>query len=131
MAQTTSDTTNYTKEVLRLVNKERAKAGLPAYTTTQSLTTAANQRAKEITTQFSHTRPNGSRFFTVLRENGIPFMAAGENIAYGQKTPQEVVTSWMSSPGHKRNILSSRFRKIGIGLAQKGNQNYWTQDFTN
>ena len=131
IAQTTSGTTNFASEVLRLVNKERAKAGLPAYTTSQPLTSAANKRAQEITRTFSHTRPNGSSFFTALREYRVPFRASGENIAFGQKTPQEVVTTWMRSPGHRRNILSPRFKKIGIGIAQKSGRNYWTELFTN
>jgi uncharacterized protein YkwD len=131
MAQTSSNTSGYASEVLRLVNRERSRYGLPAYTTTQPLTSAANQRAKEITTNFSHTRPNGSSFFTVLREFGVPFRAAGENIAYGQRTPQEVVNTWMGSAGHRRNILSSRFTKMGVGVNQSGGRNYWTELFTN
>lgn len=131
MTQTSSGTGNFAGEVLRLVNNERAKAGLPAYTTSQSLSSAASQRAKEITTKFSHTRPNGSSFFTVFRQYGIPFRAAGENVAYGQRTPAEVVRTWMSSQGHRRNILSSRFKKIGIGIAEKNGRYYWAQDFTN
>lgn len=130
-AQVTVGNPKFPSEVLRLVNKERAKVGLPAYTTTKPLTSAANKRAQEITSKFSHTRPNGSGFFTVLREYGIPFMAAGENIAYGQRTPQEVVSTWMNSPGHRKNILSPRFKKIGISNTVKSSQNYWTQVFTN
>ncbi len=129
--ETTTGNANYANEVLRLVNAERAKAGLPVYTTTRPLASAANKRAQEIITSFSHTRPNGSSFFTVLREYGIPFRTAGENIAYGQKTPQEVVASWMKSPGHRRNILNPNFKKIGIGVAQKNGRYEWTQLFTN
>lgn len=124
-------TSNYSSEVLRLVNAERAKVGLPAYTTTEPLTSAANARAQEITRKFSHNRPNGSSFFTILRDYGVPFRTAGENIAYGQPTPKEVVAVWMKSSGHKRNILNPQFKKIGIGLAQKSGRNYWTQVFTN
>ncbi len=131
MTQTSTGVENYPREVLRLVNIERAKAGLPAFTTTQPLTSAADKRAKEITSAFSHTRPNGSNFFTVLREYGVPFRTSGENIAYGQKTPQQVVSTWMGSPGHRRNILNPRFTKIGIGFAQSKGRNYWTQEFTN
>ncbi|MDD3173795.1 MAG: CAP domain-containing protein [Herbinix sp.] len=131
ITQIPSGTANYAREVLRLVNVERSKAGLPAYTTNQTLTTAANKRAQEITSSFSHTRPNGTSFFTVFRDYKIPFRAAGENIAYGQRTPQAVVSAWMKSPGHRKNILSSRFKKIGIGIAQKSGRNYWSQEFTN
>jgi uncharacterized protein YkwD len=131
MAQTSSQTSGYPSEVLRLVNKERSKYGLPAYTTTQPLSSAANNRATEITMKFSHTRPNSTSYFTVLRDYGVPFRTTGENIAYGQRTPQEVVATWMGSPGHRKNILSSSFRKIGIGVAQKSGNNYWSQLFTN
>ena len=122
---------SYASEVLRLVNIERAKAGLSALTTNQTLGSAANKRAKEIEVSFSHTRPSGAGFSTVLKEYGISFMAAGENIAYGQKTPQEVVTGWMNSPGHRANILNAKFNKIGIGVYQKDGVYYWTQLFTN
>jgi uncharacterized protein YkwD len=122
---------SYASEVLRLVNIERAKSGLSAFTTNQTLGSAANKRAKEIEVSFSHTRPSGASFSTVLKEYGISFMAAGENIAYGQKTPQEVVTGWMNSPGHRANILNAKFNKIGIGVYQKDGVYYWTQLFTN
>lgn len=122
---------NYASEVLRLVNIERAKAGLSSYTTNQTITAAANKRANETSVSFSHTRPDGSGFSTVLQEFGISYRAAGENIAYGQRTPQEVVTGWMNSPGHRANILNANFNKIGIGVYQKNGVIYWTQEFTN
>jgi len=128
---TNTGVSNYASEVLRLVNVERSKAGLPALTTNQTLTSAANKRAQEIKQTFSHTRPNGSSCFTVLGEFGISYRTAGENIAYGQKTPQEVVNGWMNSPGHRANILSSNFGKVGIGVYQSNGVYYWTQLFTN
>jgi len=121
---------SYAGEVLRLVNVERAKAGLPALTTNSTLTAAANKRAQEIKQTFSHTRPNGSSCFTVLGEYGVSYRTAGENIAYGQKTPQEVVNGWMNSPGHRANILKSSFGKVGIGVYESGGVYYWTQLFT-
>jgi len=127
---TNSSQSSYASEVLRLVNVERAKAGLPALTTNSTLTSAANKRAEEIKQYFSHTRPNGSSAFTVLGEYGISYRTAGENIAYGQKTPQEVVDGWMNSPGHRANILNANFGKIGIGVYQSGGVYYWTQLFT-
>ena len=122
---------NYASQVLQLVNQERAKAGLSAYTTNSSLTSAANLRAKEIAQSFSHTRPNGTSFSTALQQYNISYRTAGENIAYGQKTPQEVVTGWMNSTGHRANILNSNFNKIGIGVYQSNGTYYWTQEFTN
>jgi uncharacterized protein YkwD len=114
------------------VNKERAKEGLSALTTNNTITAAGNVRAKEIVQSFSHTRPNGSSPFTALKEAGISYQAAGENIAYGQKTPQEVVTGWMNSPGHRANIMNPNFGKVGIGVYKASNGTiYWTQLFTN
>ena len=129
-AASNTSLSSYASEVLRLVNVERAKAGLPALTTNSTLTAAANKRAQEIKQTFSHTRPNGTSCFTVLGEYGVSYRTAGENIAYGQKTPQEVVNGWMNSPGHRANILKSSFGKVGIGVYQSGGVYYWTQLFT-
>lgn len=126
-----SNTSNYANEVLRLVNQERANAGLSALTTNSTITSAANKRAQEIVQSFSHTRPNGTSFSTVLKEYGVSYRTSGENIAYGQKSPQEVVTGWMNSPGHRANILNANFNTIGIGVYQKNGTIYWTQLFTN
>ena len=104
---------------------------LSTYTTNSTISAAANMRAKETVQSFSHTRPNGTSFSTALKEYGISYMAAGENIAYGQRTPQEVVTGWMNSPGHRANILNSNFHKIGIGVYQSNGVIYWSQLFTN
>lgn len=129
--QNNSAISNYASEVLRLVNIERQKAGLGSLTTNQTITAAANKRAQETVQSFSHTRPNGTSFSTVLKEYGISYRTCGENIAYGQKTPQEVVTGWMNSPGHRANILNANFNTIGIGVYQSNGVIYWTQLFTN
>jgi uncharacterized protein YkwD len=130
-ATATSSNAQYTSEVLRLVNIERSKAGLSALTTYATIEKAAFTRAKEIKQSFSHTRPNGSSPFTALAEVGITYRAAGENIAYGQRTPSEVVNAWMNSPGHRANIMSANFSKIGVGCYIVNNTVYWTQLFTN
>lgn len=120
----------YTQQVTDLVNAERSKAGLPALTMTAELNTAALTRAKETTISFSHTRPNGSSFSSVLTENGISYQSTGENIAWGQKTPEEVVNAWMNSEGHKANILNSSFTSIGVGCYENNGILYWVQLFT-
>ena len=79
---TNTSNNSYADEVLRLVNIERANAGLSALSTNSSLTAAANKRAEETKASFSHTRPNGSKFSTVLQEYGVSYRTAGENIAY-------------------------------------------------
>jgi uncharacterized protein YkwD len=63
----------------------------------------------------------------MMRDFGVTYKAAGENIAKGQRTPQEVVTAWMNSPGHRANILNKRFTHIGVGFEQA--ENIWTQMF--
>lgn len=128
---TNSTTSSYATQVLKLVNAERAKEGLSALTTNTTLTSAANVRAKETKTLFSHTRPDGSSCFTALTQAGVTYKTAGENIAYGQKTPAAVVKAWMESPGHRANIMNANFHKVGIGVYQTGGVIYWSQLFTN
>lgn len=126
---TTTDA--YVQQVIRLVNEERASAGLAPLTESAAVSKAAAVRAKETTQSFSHTRPDGSGFSTVLKQNGISFTTAGENIAYGQRSPQEVMNTWMNSSGHRANILSSSYTTIGVGCYQGSNGTlYWTQLFT-
>lgn len=120
---------NYVNEVLRLVNIERKKEGLSELTATDALKKAANQRAIEIKSVFSHSRPDGSSCFTVLGEYSVSYRTAGENIAYGQRTPQEVVQGWMNSEGHRANILNSNFGKLGVGCYESNGVLYWTQLF--
>lgn len=123
------ETENYARTVAELVNSERAKQGLPALKYSLTLSQAAQTRAEETVQLFSHTRPNGSSCFTVLKEQGISYTAAGENIAYGQKTPAAVMNAWMNSSGHRANILSKSFDHIGIGVVYRNGTYYWSQMF--
>ncbi|MCH5298991.1 MAG: hypothetical protein J1E96_04425 [Ruminococcus sp.] len=118
---------DYANQVLSLVNSERAKQGLNALSMDDTLVDGANIRAAECTVSFSHTRPNGTSCFTAFEWQNL----CGENIAYGQRTPQEVMNGWMNSQGHRENILKQGFKKIGIGcfVAQNGTI-YWTQEFS-
>ena len=121
----------YVTEVVRLVNAERAKAGLSALTMDATVNAAAQVRAKEIVSVFSHTRPDGSSCFTALREAGVNYRGAGENIAYGQPSAQAVVNAWMNSEGHRANILNANFTTIGVGHYVQNGTHYWAQFFTN
>lgn len=122
---------SFAEQVVKLVNKERAKAGLSALTLDEEITSAALIRANEIETSFSHTRPDGRDFSSVLKDQGISFRGAGENIAWGQKSPEEVMNAWMNSDGHRANILNPNFTKIGVGHRQNSSgRNYWVQLFT-
>lgn len=122
---------SYVNQVVALVNAERMKAGLSPLTQTADLSRAAAQRAEETSRSFSHTRPDGSSFSTVLSQNGISYRGSGENIAYGQRTPEQVMEGWMNSQGHRANILNSQYTAIGVGYYQDSNGTpYWTQLFT-
>lgn len=128
---TASDYHAYVLRVVELVNEARAKAGLNPVTLAADVTAAAQVRAKETVTNFSHTRPNGTSCFTALDEAGVSYRGAGENIAWGQKTPEEVMNGWMNSAGHRANILNGKFTTIGVGYHQSASGvNYWTQMFT-
>ncbi|MDD6069370.1 MAG: CAP domain-containing protein [Clostridiales bacterium] len=121
---------SFAKQVAKLVNEERAKAGLPALEYDTEIASVALVRANEITASFSHTRPDGRKFSTVLTDNGIRFTGAGENIAWGQKSPEQVMEAWMNSDGHRANILDANFNKIGVGHYQDASgRNYWVQLF--
>lgn len=119
----------YAQEVVRLVNVERAKYGLSALTVHAKASQAAQVRAEEQARGFSHTRPNGTSCFTALKEAGVSYRTAGENIAYGQRTPQQVVNEWMNSSGHRANILGKQFTQIGVGYTVINGTPYWAQFF--
>lgn len=117
------------QQVLALVNEERRKAGVAPLTLSAELQSAAAIRAEEITRRFSHTRPDGSKFSTVI-PNGKYTM--GENIAAGKNTAAKVVQQWMNSPGHRANILRSDYTELGVGYVYKENSqymHYWVQIF--
>ena len=125
-----SSQASYAAQVVSLVNAERAKHGLSALTMDSSVTAAAQVRAGELYRSFSHTRPDGRSCFTALREAGASYSGAGENIAYGQRSPEAVMQAWMNSSGHRANILSNKYTKIGVGYTVKNGVTYWTQMFT-
>jgi len=92
---------------------------------------AAQVRAMEIQESFSHTRPDGKGFSTALQEQNVTYKGAGENIAWGQRTPEQVMDAWMNSEGHRANILNAKYTTIGVGYYQNSKGvNYWSQLFT-
>ena len=121
---------DFASQVVALVNAERAKQGLSALTIDTKVQQAALVRAKESAQSFSHTRPNGSSFSTALTEAGVSYRTAGENIAYGQSTPQQVMNAWMNSSGHRANILNANYTTIGVGYTVINGTAYWAQLFT-
>ena len=129
-----SHTDDFRQEVLDLVNVERAKYGLtPLVMGDANLTAAAQKRAEEIATVNSHTRPDGSKCFTVLKEYGVTAAPTGENAAWGSVSPQEVVDAWMQSEGHRANILNPEARAMGVGYYYNSSSTWghqWIQIFT-
>jgi len=114
------------KEVIRLVNEERAKAGVAPLEMDLSLMRSCEIRAEELTVLFSHDRPNGTSCFSVIEFDS---KASGENIAYGQPNASAVMATWMNSAGHRANILNPNFTHIGAGYIYKNNTTYWVQLF--
>ncbi len=119
----------YAKQVAILVNRERSSYGLQPVKYSPLLSEAANVRSSELRKNFSHTRPNGTSCFTVLKEFDISYFSAAENIAYGQRTPEIVMNAWMNSSGHRANILSKNVEYIGVGVVYSNGIYYWTQLF--
>ncbi|MCR5675753.1 MAG: CAP domain-containing protein [Lachnospiraceae bacterium] len=111
-------------EALDLVNEERGEAGLSDLSWSNGLAAAANVRAEELTDAFSHTRPDGTDWYTV--DANIMF---GENLAEFYNTPEEVVDAWMNSPSHKENIMDGEFSTCGIAIYKDGGEYYWAQEF--
>jgi uncharacterized protein YkwD len=119
-------------EVVSLVNIERGKAGCDALTVDDRLTAAARGHSADMAARnyFSHTTPEGLEFATRITNAGYRWSGAGENIAKGQRTPADVMSSWMNSAGHKANILNCGFKDIGVGVAADSTGTLlWTQDF--
>lgn len=120
------------KEVVILVNKERAKQGLAPLKDNWQLSRVARYKSEDMRDKnyFSHTSPTYGSPFDMIKNFGIRYMAAGENIAMGQQTAASVMNAWMNSPGHRSNILSRKFTEIGVGIAKNKNGTiYWTQQF--
>ena len=117
-------------QVLDIVNRNRSSAGLHLLKLDADLCAAAQLRANEIVSSFSHTRPDGRKFSTVLTDNGIRFTAAGENIAWGQTSPEQVMNAWMNSDGHRANIMNVTYTKLGVGHVTVAGRQYWVQLFS-
>lgn len=133
-AATPSSNVSYEERVAQLVNIEREKNGLQPLAFDSSISNVARAKSKDMADNnyFAHQSPTYGSAGDMLRNFGINWSAWGENIASGQDTPEEVVNAWMNSEGHRANILSSNFGKIGVGYVTNSNGTaYWTQMFTN
>lgn len=124
---TSTEQSQFASQVISLVNQERAKQGLEPLTSDAQLNNMAWAKAKDMSDNnyFSHTSPTYGSPFDMMKQFGISYRYAGENIAMGQKTPAEVVNAWMNSEGHRANILNPNFNLIGVGYYN----GYWAQAF--
>ncbi len=120
---------NFESEVVRLVNEIRVENGLNKLTEDWELSRVARYKSQDMRDNkyFSHTSPVYGSPFEMMKNFGISYRSAAENIAKGQKTPQAVVNGWMNSAGHRANILNASYTHIGVGYVADGN--YWTQMF--
>ncbi|KAF6575048.1 CAP domain-containing protein [Paenibacillus sp. FSL M8-0228] len=118
----------FAAEVVKLVNNERSQKGLKPLTSNAKLTEVALAKAKDMSTNnyFSHTSPTYGSPFDMMKKFGVTYTYAGENIAMGQQTPQEVMKAWMNSQGHRENILKAEYTQIGVAYYN----GYWVQEFT-
>ncbi len=124
----TNDLDAYKQEVFELVNHYRRENGVSPLTYSTKLDTIADIRAKELATLFSHDRPSGD-ISSLYREKGYSFCMWAENIAYGQTTPEAVMSSWMNSSGHRANILNPNLKELGVGIYESNGIIYWSQNF--
>ena len=106
------------------VNEIRAKAGLEELSWDKNLETVASVRAKECSQKFSHTRPNGSQWYTVNSK-----IQGGENLAFGFDNANDCVNAWMDSPTHRDNILYNEFEKVAISIYEENGTYYWSEQF--
>ncbi|WP_372011175.1 CAP domain-containing protein [Paenibacillus chitinolyticus] len=122
-----SSQSEFADQVVTLVNQERSKAGLKPLASDSALAAMALDKAKDMYTNnyFDHNSPTYGSPFDMMKSYGISYTYAGENIAKGQRTPQEVMNSWMNSQGHRENILSPNFTKIGVAYYN----GEWVQEF--
>ena len=124
----TTDNSDFEQQVLDLVNQERAKTGLSSLNRDEELSNVAMVKAQDMYNNhyFDHNSPTHGSPFDMMKEFGITYNTAGENIAKGQTTPTQVMKEWMNSPGHKANILNNSYTHIGIAYYN----NTWVQEFT-
>ena len=122
----------YEQAVLDQVNQVRQGLGLSPLTLNTTLVNAAHTRSMEIVEQASHTRPDGRSCFTAWDDAGVSYISAGENIAAGQQTPEEVMEDWINSPGHYANIIDENFTELAVGCYYVPGSTYgyyWVQCF--
>jgi uncharacterized protein YkwD len=122
----------FESQVVALVNAERVRAGCKSLAVDARLTAAARGHSNDMAARdyFSHTSPDGVEFATRISNASYKWSGVAENIAKGPPAPGDVMTSWLTSAGHKANIVNCGYRNIGVGVAaDAAGTLLWTQDF--
>lgn len=133
-AGTISSSGNVAADIVRLTNDARARNGLPALASNSKLMQAASIHAQQMATyqQQQHTI-SGAEYPTLesrLQSVGYVYGSAAENIAWNQRTPQEAMTSWLNSSGHRANIMDPGLTEMGAAMAKSAKgEPYWIQVF--
>ncbi|GEL76786.1 CAP domain-containing protein [Tenuibacillus multivorans] len=117
--------------VHELVNEEREKHGLDPLEFSVEVSQVARTKSQDMADNnyFSHESPTYGSPFDMMKDFGVDYWSAGENIAMGQRTPEQVMDGWMNSDGHRENILQESFTHLGVGFIKDNGTYYWTQMF--
>lgn len=120
-------------QVFALLNQVRAQYGRGALQCDPQASNVARSHSQDMCTRgyFSHTSLDGRAPWDRLQAGGVQFNSAGENIAMGYQSPQQVHDGWMNSSGHRQNMLGSSWTRVGIGMIRCGGTPYWTEAFMN
>ncbi|MEU4829857.1 CAP domain-containing protein [Streptosporangium sp. NPDC023615] len=118
------------REVVRLINVERRRAGCGPLRTDRRLTASARRHSAGMAARggLSHTSPGGTSPWERMEAAGY-LDGGAENIGRGYTSPDEAVLNWMKTAGHRRNILNCELRATGVGAVQGADGLWWTQDF--
>ncbi|MBU6081970.1 CAP domain-containing protein [Allobacillus halotolerans] len=128
---TEADIQEFEYEVLELANEERKAQGLEPLEFSVEVSEVARAKSHDMadSNYFDHQSPNYGSPFEMMQTFGVDYRAAGENIAMGQRSPEEVMNGWMNSEGHRKNIMHDQFTHLGVGYVEKNGTTYWTQMF--
>lgn len=120
------------RKILELTNAERKKYGLGELVWNEELAALARAHSSDMAERgfFGHNNPDGKTPFDRMKDAKINYIAAAENIAAGQASPENAMEAWMNSDGHRANILNPKLKELGVGIARGGEYGiYWTQNF--
>lgn len=123
---TEADIQEFEYEVLELANEERKAQGLEPLEFSVEVSEVARAKSHDMadSNYFDHQSPNYGSPFEMMQTFGVDYRAAGENIAMGQRSPEEVMNGWMNSEGHRKNIMHDQFTHLGVGYVEKNGTTY-------